>query len=161
MPKTPTVRNISWIAYVVFYGLIVLLAWLGTYISSLNFIQCLLPAMLVAYLLSWTLRSTLGRHQQRGMQLIRKGDFLNAIPHFEQSYTYFSEKIWLDKWRFVVMLSTSQMGYREMALNNVAFCYSQLGQGEQARDYYHQVLAKYPDNGLAQAALRMLDASRG
>lgn len=95
------------------------------------------------------------------MQLIRKGDFLNAIPHFEQSYTYFSEKIWLDKWRFVVMLSTSQMGYREMALNNVAFCYSQLGQGEQARDYYHQVLAKYPDNGLAQAALRMLDASRG
>ncbi|MDU0369229.1 tol-pal system YbgF family protein [Hymenobacter endophyticus] len=161
MVKTPTVRNISWIAYVVFYGLIVLLAWLGTGISSLDFIQCLLPAMLAAYLLSWTLRTTLGRYQQRGMQLIRKDDFLNAIPHFEQSYAYFSEKKWLDKWRYILMLSTSQMEYREMALNNIAFCYSQLGQGESARRYYHQVLAEYPDNGLAQAALKMLDAGPG
>lgn len=45
-----------------------------------------------------------------------------------------------------------------MALNNIAFCYSQLGDGLHAKQYYQQALQLFPENGVAKAALRLLEA---
>lgn len=161
MATSPVIRQIAGYSYLVFWGLIWLLAWLGQQMTPLDFVECLFPAILLAYALGWVLRNTLGKQQQQGMRHIRNGEFQQAISCFEQSYTFFTNRPWLDKWRFLLMLSTSRISYREMALNNIAFSYSQLGDGLQARAYYQRVLTEFPDNGLAEAALRLLDAGSG
>ena len=47
-----------------------------------------------------------------------------------------------------------------MAICNIAFSYSQIGDGEQARSYYEKCLERFPESGLALTALRMTDAAR-
>ena len=55
-------------------------------------------------------------------------------------------------------MSASAMSYREMALCNIAFCYSQIGKGMKAIEYYQRVLKEFPNSGLAQSALRMIES---
>ena len=57
-------------------------------------------------------------------------------------------------------LSSSKMSYKEMALVNIAFCYGQLGEGEKAREYYNAALKENPNNGMAIAALKLLDSAQ-
>ena len=92
------------------------------------------------------------------MQLVKKHEYAGAIQFFEASYRFFTDNSWIDKYRYITLLSSSAMDYREMALCNIAFCYSQIGEGPKARAYYQQVLKTYPDNGLAQTALRMMES---
>jgi hypothetical protein len=44
-----------------------------------------------------------------------------------------------------------------MALNNIAFCYGQLGNGNLSKEYYQKTLDEFPESGLAKAALRLLN----
>ena len=46
-----------------------------------------------------------------------------------------------------------------MALNNIAFCYGQLGDGEKAKEYYERTLNEFPDSGIARAGLRLLNSA--
>jgi hypothetical protein len=50
------------------------------------------------------------------------------------------------------------MCYREMALCNIAFSYSQENNGSKAIEYYTKVISEYPNNGMAQAGLKMLNS---
>lgn len=43
-----------------------------------------------------------------------------------------------------------------MGLCNIAFCYSQIGNGQKAKDYYEQALKEFPENGLATAGLNII-----
>ncbi len=45
-----------------------------------------------------------------------------------------------------------------MALNNIAFCYGQMGNGEKSREYYEKILQEFPGSGLAKTALRFLNS---
>ncbi|HEX3165740.1 MAG TPA: tetratricopeptide repeat protein, partial [Chitinophagaceae bacterium] len=69
---------------------------------------------------------------------------------------YFAKNNWVDKYRYLTLLSSSKMTYKEMGLCNIAFCYSQTGNGQKAKEYYEQALREFPENGLAIAALNML-----
>ena len=92
------------------------------------------------------------------MRLVHKKEFQNAIPYFHKSYDFFNKHSWIDKYRYVTLLSSSKMCYREMALNNIAFCYSQIGEGDKAVEYYSQTLEEYPDNEMAKAALNFISS---
>ncbi|MCO5934286.1 hypothetical protein NAF17_01935 [Mucilaginibacter sp. RB4R14] len=50
------------------------------------------------------------------------------------------------------------MTYREMGLCNIAFSLTQLGRGAEGKDVYIKVLEKYPENGAAIAALKMMQS---
>jgi tetratricopeptide (TPR) repeat protein len=156
--KTPIVRQVSWISFVpqlTFMGLLIFCFYL--FKSNDPIIHGAL-----AYLgISFGLRTLIPREHQQGMKLVKEQKFLEAIPSFEKSYEFFSKKIWIDKYRFLTLLSSSAMSYREMALCNVAFCYSQIGEGKKAIEYYTKTLTEFPNNGLAQAGLRMLHSSEG
>jgi hypothetical protein len=52
------------------------------------------------------------------------------------------------------------MSYREMALCNAAFAYSQLGDGARAIYLYEQTLLEFPDSSLAASSLQMLRAGQ-
>lgn len=92
------------------------------------------------------------------MKLTKQEKYLDAIPHFEKSYDFFKKHNWLDKYRYLTLLSSSKMAYREMALNNIAFCYGQAGDGIRSKEYYEKTLREFPDNGMAKVGLKMLNA---
>lgn len=47
-----------------------------------------------------------------------------------------------------------------MGLNNIAFCYAQIGNGNKAKHYYQKILSKFPDSMLAKTALNMLNSGQ-
>jgi hypothetical protein len=50
------------------------------------------------------------------------------------------------------------MSYKEMALNNIAFCYGQLGKGKLSKEYYEKTLDEFPESGIAKAGLRLINS---
>lgn len=114
-----------------------------------------------AYLVvTFTLRRLIPRDHRAGVALYRREMFADALPHFQRSYEFFARHRWVDHWRFLTLLSSSRISYREMALLNVAYCYSQIGDGERSRAYYQQALQEFPGSRMTESALRMLEAAR-
>lgn len=151
--NVPTVRQparIATIPHLIVMGLLILL-W---YQFEQQYFVILGAASYL--LLSFILRTVIPKEHVIGMKKVKKTDFENAIPHFERSYVFFKKHDWLDKYRFLVVLSSSKTTYKEMALNNIAFCYAQMGNGNKAKEYYERTLKEYPESGLAKASLRML-----
>jgi len=105
------------------------------------------------------LRAVVAKDHQKGMHLVKKHEFAEAIPVFESSYKFFTHNSWVDEYRYITLLSSSRMCYREMALCNIAFCYTQIGEGKKAAEHYRKVLENYPENGLAQAGLKVLESA--
>ncbi len=153
----PVIRQINWFAIIlhlcVFIGLVVFFQFLEVGAPSL---LALAAYLLLAYLL----RFFLAKYHRYGMLFIKRNEFEAAIPYFEESYAYFRQKPWLDRYRAIFLLSSSRISYKEMALVNIAYCYSQLGNGPQAKAYYEKALQEYPESGIAKAGLNMLQAGR-
>ncbi|HSI89960.1 MAG TPA: tetratricopeptide repeat protein [Adhaeribacter sp.] len=153
---TPIIRQVNWLAIAfqlgVFVALIYLFQWLEVGTPSLMAVAAYLA-------LAFALRFFLAKYHRYGMLFIKRNEFENAIPYFEASYEFFRENAWLDRFRAIFLLSSSKISYKEMALVNIAFCYSQLGNGPQARAYYKQALQEFPDSGIARAGLNMLNAN--
>ncbi|UII28319.1 hypothetical protein LVD15_07790 [Fulvivirga maritima] len=113
----------------------------------------------IAYaLIARILRSTIAKSHRKGISLVKKHQYEEAIQHFKESVKYFTEHKLIDKYRIITLLSASKMSYREMGLCNIAFCYSQIGEGAESKKYYESVLSEYPNNGIAIAGLRMLNS---
>lgn len=155
MNKVPTVRQINWLSiipHLIIIGIIIFL-WNIFYSKEAIFFGS------ITYLIiSYVLRTQIPKNHRKGMKLVKSEKFKTAIPYFEKSYTFFKDNNWIDKYRFITLLSSSQMTYQEMALVNIAFCYGQIGNGEKAKEYYTQTLQVFPENGLARAGLKMLNS---
>lgn len=101
-----------------------------------------------------------GAHQ-RAMRLIKQQQYKAAIQEFEASYAFFERFPWLDRLRAFIMMLPSPAGYREMALLNTAYCYSQLDDWPTARTYYERVIDDFGDtSGIAALTLKMLDTAQ-
>ena len=134
--NVPIVRQIARTSLAPQFALIAVLMG-GAYLAGFE------PFILIgaaAYLvLSFALRRLIPRDHRAGIALLRREMFADALPHFERSYEFFTRHRWLDDWRFITLLSSSRVSYREMALLNVAYCYGQTGYGERSRAYYQRV----------------------
>ncbi len=151
--NVPTIRQISWLSFIFQLILVVLMTYLY-HLASVDeaFIFGALTYSIVAFLF----RNLIAKRHRQGMKLVRKQKFEEALPYFEKSVEYFSENRWVDKYRFLTLLTSSRMSYKEMGLCNIAFCYRQIGNGQKAKEYYEQVLKEFPENGLALVGLNML-----
>lgn len=152
----PIVRQTAWISVlpqVVVLGLLVLI-W---YVIQPK--QAFLFGAITYLFLSNSLRYFIPHNHRKGMDYVKNKNFDTAIIEFNKSYAFFTKHTLLDKYRYLTMLSSSRMSYREMALNNIAFCYGQLGNGLEAKNYYEKTLQEFPESGIAKAALSMLNAS--
>ncbi|GLR16159.1 tetratricopeptide repeat protein [Portibacter lacus] len=153
--KIPTVRQIAWISIIpqlLVMGLIFLI-WYQ--FDKSNFI---IFGAITYLIISQLLRRTIARAHRKGMIKVKKEEFNEAIPHFENSYQYFKKNDWIDKYRFLTLLSSGKMSYKEMALNNIAFCYGQIGNGKLSKEYYQKTLDEFPDSGMAKVGLRLLNS---
>ena len=153
--NVPVVKQVAWISLL---PQMVVLGVIGGICYLCGLLNPVFPAAGIYWLLSLGLRYGVAKDHRKGMQLVKKHEYAGAIQFFEASYRFFTDNSWIDKYRYITLLSSSAMDYREMALCNIAFCYSQIGEGPKARAYYQQVLKTYPDNGLAQTALRMMES---
>jgi len=154
MPSNiPTTRKLSFLFLVpqlIIIGLLIYLYHLA------DFTEPFILGAITYSVLALTLRNLIAKNHRKGIRLIKENKFSEAIPCFEKSVAYFSEHTWVDKYQFITLLSASGHTYKEMGLCNIAFAYSQTGNGPKAKEYYEQVLAEFPGNGLAIAALNMI-----
>lgn len=153
--NVPTVRQVAWasvIPQILLIGVFIFAFYL------LNTGNSFLYGALTYLVLSFGIKSILTKDQRRGINLVKQQNFADAIPYFEKSVDFFSKNSWIDNYRFLTLLSSSKMSYREMGLCNIAFCYSQIGNGSKAIEFYQQTLKDYPENGVAKAGLNMFNS---
>jgi len=153
--NVPVVKQIAWMSIIP--QLIIL------FIIIMLFVQLKVPnPPIVGAIVYWTsslaLRYFVPKSHREGMKFTKQQEYEKAIASFKTSYDFFTKYRWVDNNRYLTLLSSSKMCYREMALCNIAFCYSQIGKGTNAIEYYTLVLEEYPDNGLAQSGLAILNS---
>jgi len=155
--KKPIVRQVAWLSIIpqlIFMGLLLLI--FGLTISSFNL--ALIIAMLTYLLISNTLRRGIPHNHRKGISLYKAGKYEPAIDEFKKSYVFFSKYAWLDKYRYLTLLTSSRISYTEMALVNIAFCSSQIGDGLTAKQYYEKALAQFPKSEIAIASLNLISS---
>ncbi len=153
--KTPTIRQISWISIIpqlITMGIIMSLWYLT------NPEKAILYGALTYLVISFSLRNLIPKDHRNGIKKVKNGKFKDAIFDFNKSYEFFNKNKWIDKYRFLTLLSSSRMSYKEMALNNIAFCYGQIGNGIKSKEFYERTLKEFPESGLAKAGLNMLNS---
>lgn len=151
----PVVRQISWPAIIPQIAILFAFIWPAK-MESPEYGFLLGVAGYTGLIL--VLRYTIARHHRLGIRMVKRGRFREAIDSFQHSFEFFERYPWVDRFRSIFLLSASAMTYREMALANIAFSYSQQGDGEKARYYYEICQKEFPHNGVAIAALRLMDS---
>jgi tetratricopeptide (TPR) repeat protein len=153
--NVPTIKQIEWTFFIPHIILIVILGYLYQF---LDIKKPFTVGALTYYILSLVLKNIIAKDHRQGMRLVKQQKFTEAISCFEKSVEFFSQNKWIDKYRYLVLLSVSKLTYYEMGLCNIAFCYSQTGNGIRAKEFYQKTLKEYPNNGLAIAGLNMLSS---
>ena len=154
---TPIIKQISWLSLVPQLAILALLFLAADLLGAGDPVVVAIVAYLAAFVF---LRWMVAAHHRRGMGLVKKQAFERAIEEFAKSLRFFEAHPWVDRYRYVTLLSSSRMSYREMALLNIAFCHGQIGNGRESKDWYEKALAAFPDSELAKSALRMLASAR-
>lgn len=152
--KISVIRKIAWLALIpqFLFALLLIFAWHRLGVPDPPFYG------LVTYLLiSFGLRTFVPYSHNKGMKLVKQDKFEEAIPLFEKSYEFFTRNAWIDRYRFITLLSSSAMSYREMSLTNIALCYSQLNDKASARKYYKKTLEEFPESEIAKNGMTVLD----
>lgn len=152
--RLPIVSQISIISFVFQPIIILLLAAAFYQLDKQNY---LVYSIVCFFLLELLLRNVIAHDHRKGMSLVRQHKFEQAIPYFERSYGFFNKHQWVDKYRFLTVLSVSRISFAEMALLNIAFCLAQIGRKTEAVAEYKKALAEFPDSVMAIAALKMME----
>ena len=132
--KKPVVRQVAWLSIfpqLLFMG--ILLTFFGLTVRPFNL--ALLLAMLTYLIISFTLRFTIPHNHRKGILFFRAGKFEPAIDEFQKSYDFFTKHKWIDRYRYITLLSSSRISYLEMALMNIAVCCAQSGDGKTSKQY--------------------------
>ncbi len=153
----PIVRQIAWISIIpqllfmailyVIYSIFIESIFLALYFTCITYL-----------FISLILKLSMQRNQRKGIVLSKAGKYEQAIEEFQKSYAFFSKHNWIDKYRFITLLSSSKVSYREMALLNIAFCYSQIKDGKNSKTYYLKTIEQFPNSEIAHASLKMIEA---
>lgn len=153
----PIVRQVAWVSLV---PQLLFFALLGVIYG--HFTETITTAVFLAaitYLLfSAALKASLSHNHRKGIALFKAGKYEQAIEEFKKSYVFFSKHVWIDKCRFFTLLSSSRMSYREMALINIAFCYSQINDGRNSKEYYLKAIEQFPRSEMANTALKFIES---
>jgi tetratricopeptide (TPR) repeat protein len=153
--KLPAIKQTAWLSLIP-HLLIISIFMILASIAGVG-----IPALIGVggyIFLSVILKKTLARYHQRGMAYLKAREFEQALRKFQLSYDFFSRYRWVDKWRFIILLSSSRMCFQEMALLNMAYCYGQLGRKDKARELYNRTLTEFPESAMASAAIQVLDS---
>ena len=155
--KRPIIRQVSLNAVV----LQIFIIWAMMGLARLaGFNDPFVPIVIVYLCLFIGLRKMIPRNHRRGVAFLRVKEFEKAAQEFEASYRFFERHPWLDRFRYLTLLSASRISYREMALLNSAYCYGLIGDGRKMKEYYEKALQRFPDSDIAKLSLQMIESAR-
>ncbi len=150
----PAVREIAWISAVPQLLVLAVLVFASYRFLTPGRLAMSLAVGAAAYLAySQICRRVVTRGIRRGLRCLQQEAYRKAIAEFEEAYAFFSRHPWIDRFRYLTVLSSSAYGYREMALCNIAFAYAQMGERERAAESYRRALDEFPGCAVARAAL--------
>ena len=156
MAKTPFVKSeITLIAYlprILVIGL--LCVWMYQYDRQIFFVYAFFLYLLISRILKFSL---IPGSTFTGIRWIKNGEFEKALPCLDQDIDYYTRKAWIDRYRYVLMISASPHTYREITLGNKAYCLLRLGRVKESRELYETILSQYPENNNAEAQLAMIN----
>ncbi len=158
MSRVPVIRPTSTFATIlqlILLGTAMVVGW-----NMASAPEGVLAGIAIYLIYSFSTRLLIPRDHRRGIRLVRHQQYEKAIDEFSRSYDFFTRFAWLDRFRYILLMTPSTMSYREIALCNKAFCYSQIGKGKQVLKYYQQAISEFPDCGLAEAAIRMIESAK-
>jgi len=92
-----------------------------------------------------------------GIKLIKEAKFDQAIPFIQETIDYYTKNSWIDKFRFLLLISSSKKTFRETSICNLAYCYLQVGDIKKARSIYMNILEQYPMNNNAKSMLNTIN----
>ena len=153
--RVPTVKQTNWISLIPHFIIMGILIFIW---YQFNPEKALLLGAMTYLIISFLLRNLISRDHRKGIKKNNKGRFKDAISDFEKSFHFYKKYEWIDKYRFITLLSSSKFSYREMALGNIGFCYAQIGNGKKSKEYYEKTLEEFPESVLAKSALNMINA---
>jgi tetratricopeptide (TPR) repeat protein len=157
-----TVKRIAWLStipHLLLMSGLILLLWRLLFPGKFNL--AMIYGALAYLIYSFGSKAIILRHHRRGIALTKARLFREAISQFQSSYEFLSKHSWTDKYRFIIMLDSSAIPYREMALCNIAYGYVQLGDTVKAQGYYQKALEEFPDSDLAKNGLEYLEQEKG
>ncbi|HMH10746.1 MAG TPA: tetratricopeptide repeat protein, partial [Candidatus Nitrosopolaris rasttigaisensis] len=113
----------------------------------------------ITYLIIWYGLRTMAfpKDVHKSIRFIKEEKFGEAIPYIERSIEFYNKHSWIDKYRFLLMVSSSKRGMRESSICNLGFCLLQTGQVNAAKEVYEDVLRQYPQNTVAIIQLRTIN----
>ncbi|MGH7979942.1 MAG: hypothetical protein ACREE6_11255, partial [Limisphaerales bacterium] len=150
--RMPVVRQLEWIGLIPQCAAIAVLAAIAhVVLPDLDIPLDILIGALVYHIFCRVMRAKFVRDHRNGMRAYQARKFQDAISHFERSYQFFSAHRRLDTWRSLLFGVASANPYRVIALCNMAYCYTQAGDGHHAIKLYEQALHEKPDCELAKA----------
>ena len=135
---------------------------LGTFVAFFNWLGMPWPVLSGCVnlgILSFALKRAYASDIRKGADAINAGKHLEAIPWFDRSAAFFQRCPWLDRYRYLLLLPTATMSYREVALVNGAFWIGRGRSGEEAREAFEAVLREFPESGFAKISRRTMFAN--
>jgi tetratricopeptide (TPR) repeat protein len=153
------VRKIAWwytVPQLMLMFVLIVLLWKSFFPTDLNL--AVAYGAIVYLLYSFASKAFLLRNHRRGVYLTKIQSFRDAISAFKLSYAFLRKYAWLDKYRFITMLDSSAVSYREMALCNIAYSYAQLDENVAAATYYRKALAEFPQSAMAKNGIEYVES---
>ena len=116
----------------------------------------LMLAMATYLAISNILERGIPHNHRKGISLVKKGNYAQAIEEFKKSHEFFLRYSWIDKYRFLTLLSSSRISYAEMSLINIVSCHENLENTELSKQYYSKALELFPNSEMAKDGLNMI-----
>ena len=151
-PPMPVIHQIAWVSLILQLLIVAIFIGAATYF---NVPKPILAATLAYIVLAALIRLLLTSHHRRGMHYARQNRLELAIVEFQRSYEFFHRHTWLDEMRYIFLLSTSRVSYREMGLLNLAYCDLWADRGEDAVRTYLRTIEEFPQSGLAWTGIKL------
>jgi len=153
--KMPMIKQIGWLSIIPQLMFLTLLIFIYYLFGIENY---WLFGAITYLLISFTLRNLIAREHRKGIICLRRQKYDEAIINFQKGYEFFNKYKWIDKYRYIILLSSTRITYREMALCNIAFIYGQIGDGVKSEYYYTMALNEFPDSMIAKSVLNMINS---
>jgi len=151
--EIPVTKSINYLALVVQSIFLILLYFIFIQSGS---DEPLLWSAMIYLVLAYGLRYFVPVDHRKGIRELKQGHYEAALDSFTKSFEFFSKHKWVDRFRALTIFSASKQSYREMAMINRAFTLVCLERKDEAKEYYENCLKEYPDNLIAEDALKMM-----
>ncbi len=108
----------------------------------------------------WAARRLFLADLYQGVDYLKKGQFEQALVAFQAQYYVLESNSWVDRYRWLVLLSPTTYSFREVALLYQVAPYVQLGDKKRVMDATRECLRINPLNVFAHTRLELVEAAQ-